>query len=269
MVLTLDGSNTGNNTISQITNSAASADLIIKNGAGTWILAAANSMTQVTSAGNVASINVNAGTLVVQNAGGFGTITQANTIVTGTATLRLDGITLTNGNGGTTSGVTVNQSGRVLSNGSSTLNGMAINASTAVAPVLGTANVSDVFTIGNAANRLTGGLATTVLHVSGPGQVLLTNTSNFAGTWSLDAGTTTLGNATALGPAATAGVAFGSSSTAKLQLNSNSISLPTLNTNATPGSVVIENGSASAATLTLNSTVNNTFAAGIRSSVST
>ena len=260
--LTLDGTNTGNNLITQILDNggANGAIQIFKNGAGTWILAGANEMPQKTSAGNVAQVNVNAGTLAVQNAASLGSITQPNLKVQGTGTLRVDGVAFQN------AGITMDVAGTLLANGAATSVNAVNVLATATTTTFATTNPTDVFTIGAGTSLLTGTAATsTVINVAGPGQVILNNASTFAGTWSLNAGTTTLNNATALGPATSSAVAFGAGSTAKLQLNSNSISLPQLNTNAaTPGTSIIENGGASDAILTLNNSANNTVASVLR-----
>jgi fibronectin-binding autotransporter adhesin len=58
---------------------------------------------------------------------------------------------------------------------------------------------TDVLTIGNASNDLTGGAADTVITVNGPGAVRLPVASNYAGLWQLDAGTLQLAAAGALG----------------------------------------------------------------------
>src|SRR5262249_48785355 len=55
-----------------------------------------------------------------------------------------------------------------------------------------------VFTIGNGANDVTGGAATTTFKVAGPGAILLGNSSDYAGNWQLQGGTTQLGAAAAL-----------------------------------------------------------------------
>ncbi len=90
------------------------------------------------------------------------------------------------------------------------------------------------------------------LNKFGTGTLIINNTNSFNGGVILNGGVIQLGSAGALGT--TNGLLFGANVAAgtKLQLNSNSITLAGLNTNATPGSAVVENGGASAATLTLN-----------------
>ena len=87
---------------------------------------------------------------------------------------------------------------------------------------------------------------------SGAGTLIIDNTNSFNGGVILNGGVIQLGTSGALGT--TNGLIFGASVAAgtKLQLNSNSITLTGLNTNAAPGSAVVENGGSSNATLTLN-----------------
>lgn len=246
--ITLNGSNTGNNTIGSLTDSGAL--LVIKEGAGTWILSGANTITSQNDVGVVSGATVNAGTLVLQNAGSLGV--AANTVTVNGGTLRLDGIVL-NANA-----VTVN-GGTVRSNGTSTVNGVTVGAA-ATAVTLSTTVSGDIFTVGNATNKLTGTNAASVVSADGPGTISLPFSSNYAGGWSLNSGTLRLGNNSALGAAATVGVTFGPSSTATLRLNSFSPTVTRLSTNATIGTPVIENGNSGTSTLTVNTSVANTFA---------
>ena len=92
---------------------------------------------------------------------------------------------------------------------------------------------TDVLTIGSStANSFTGGVASTVTTVAGPGTVYLAGASNYAGSWAINAGTLSLGSSTALG---VGGVTFGSGSTGTLQLNGNNATLTSLTNNATLG----------------------------------
>ena len=89
---------------------------------------------------------------------------------------------------------------------------------------------------------------------------LLDSADSYSGGTTIDAGTITLGNSTALGPAASASVTFGAGSAGELQLNGNSVTLVGLNSNATmPGAPIVENGAAGAATLTLNTAAGSTY----------
>ena len=253
LTLTLGGSNTGNNTIHEIYGAdflaAARGSIVLnKTGTGTWILTGANpSWIQKTSNAVPAGVQVNDGTLVLKDGGGLGTLTQPNIRAQGTGTLRLDGIALAN------NGVTLNATGRLLANGSSSINALAM-ATTATDVRLETANAADVLTVNG---PVSAGSATSVLHVAGPGQVVVSGTGTFLGAWSFDSGTTTLNSGDALGP--TSRVSFGAGSTARLQLNGFSSTTSGLSTNATLGTPIVENG-VSTATLTVNNSVAQTFA---------
>lgn len=246
--ITLNGSNTGNNTIGSLTDSGAV--LVIKEGAGTWILSGASTITSQTDVGVVSGARVNAGTLIVQNAASLGV--AANTVTVNGGTLQLDGIVLN------TNAVTLN-GGAIKSNGTSTVNGVTVGAA-ATAVTLSTTASGDIFTVGNAANKLTGTNTASVISADGPGTISLPNTSNYAGSWSLNSGTVLLGNNSALGAPATTGVSFGASSTTLLKLNGFSSTITSLSTNATPGTPVVENGTSGTSLLTVNNATANTFA---------
>jgi autotransporter-associated beta strand protein len=260
LTLTLGGSNTGNNTIREIyggdSNGTRGAFIVNKTGTGTWIITGASTTwIQKTSNGNAAGVQVNDGTLALQDGGALGSLTQGNIKVQGTGTLRLDNIFLAN------SGVTLNATGRLLGTGASSLNAIAIGA-TATNVTLATSAASDTF---NVYGAITGGSASTVTHVAGPGQVLLNSAGTYVGAWSLDAGTTTLNTANALGLDASTVVGFGDNSTAILQLNGFTTTLTKLNTSATAaGTPVIENGGGGIATLVLNTASANTYAGTLR-----
>lgn len=184
----LDGSNTGTNTIAYLAQSATvttGVTGLTKQGAGTWILTGANNF-RATS-----PLIINAGTLVVQNAAAFSLATTAT--VSSNGILRIDAVTLAQ----TT--LALNGSGTVRMNGSATVNGVSVSSALGTSPTLATTSPTDVMTVGNAANQPTGGGPNSVLHVAGPGTVLLSQSANYLGKWSLDAGTTQLGNSAGLG----------------------------------------------------------------------
>ena len=198
--LWLEGSNPGANTILQIQDnaSASGAIQIDKNEAGRWILAGANDLPQKTSAGNLAHVFVGGGTLEVQDPGSLGAITLGNIVVATngsapTAILQIDGVTLNN------NGVTLGAGGTLLMNGSGTINGVTVGATAGLAATIATATSASVFTLGNAANTLLGGAADTLLHLSGPGTVVFSSASTYAGRWSVDAGTSQVSDPSALG----------------------------------------------------------------------
>ncbi len=260
--LTLAGANTGDNTISSnITDLTASqaVNVITKSGAGTWILSGANTFTGTGATTAANGIQINGGVLSARNNAALGTNTTANTnqvSINNTGTLELaNGITLDNG-----LSLNLNSGGAIRSSGSTTTSGR-VNVGTAASTsvTLSTVGASDVFTVGNGTNDLTGGAADSVINISGPGTVFQNVASNYAGNWSLNAGTLRLGSSTALGLTTTS-VAFGASSTGKLQLNGNSATIGGLSTNATPGTPVVENGVAGTTTLTVSNASANTFA---------
>ena len=271
----LGGSNTGDNIISGNINytvttgvaSGVATSIFTKTGAGKWILSGSNTFAS-SSTGPVyaaaSGIQVNGGTLSLRNNNAFGTDATASRIqssVNSGGTLELaNGITLDNG-----VGVNLNTGGTISSSGTNAMNGR-VNVGTAAATVvtLSTVGSADVLTIGNAANEITGGAADSVINIAGPGTVAYNFASNYAGGYSINAGTLSIGNATALGAATTAKVSFGAGSTGRLLLNGNSVTVVGLNSNATVGSPVIENVGGAAATLTVNNATASTYAGVIR-----
>jgi fibronectin-binding autotransporter adhesin len=192
ITLTLDGPNTGENIIGPISDNAAGsgAILIVKQGTGKWVLAAANDLPQKTSASVVASVQVNVGTLVVRDPGALGAISAANLIVQSNGTLQIDAVTLNN------LGLTLRNGGTVKMNGSGTLNGVAAGTTPATSATLATTSASDVLTVGNASlgvsSLVSGGAADTVLHCTGPGTIQLATANTYVGGWSVDSGTNQL-----------------------------------------------------------------------------
>jgi fibronectin-binding autotransporter adhesin len=282
VTVVLDGSNTGANTISgnvSFTSGTQGQPLFVKRGAGTWILSGSNTLsgTPATSTDSNFGVQVLDGVLSLRNNLALGSSAQVwignktttyvynstfTTSYTSTAggTLELgNGITLDNG-------LTLNlfNGGTIRSSGNNTTNSIIkLNTATGTTATLSTVGSSDVFTVGNAANDLTGGASDTVIAVSGPGTVFLSQASNYAGSVSINSGTVKLGNATALGIASTAGVAFGANSTGRLALNGFSATIATLNSNATVGTPVIENNFAGAAVLTVSNTSGSSSFAGV------
>lgn len=288
-VLILDGTNTGTNVISGSITSPAfaqSVPLLVKRGVGTWILSGANNFSggAMTSTTGTYGIQVLDGVLSVQNNQALGTSGTASSLqtwvgiksttyvyngsTTATFTTTSSGGTLELGNSITLdNGVQLNllNGGTVRSNGSTTSNaGINLSTAAAVTATLSTVGASDLFTVGNAANDLTGGAGDTVINIAGPGTVFLSQASNYAGTFLVNSGTLRIGSPTALGSASTAAVAFGASSTGTLQLNANNLTVVGLNTNATPGTPAVENGTAGASVLTVNNASNGTYAGVLR-----
>ena len=179
----LDGSNTGTNTIYEISQDgiySSGISSITKQGTGTWVLPGNNSFRAS------APMLIDNGLLIAQNAGSFGAALTVT--VVSNAVLRVDAVTLNQ------TSVALNNGGTLLMNGSGTINGVTVGTAAGTSVTLATTNVTDVMTVGTAANQPTGGASTTVLHVAGPGTVLLNANANYAGKWSLDAGITQLGS---------------------------------------------------------------------------
>ncbi len=276
MGLTLTGSNTGLNTISGtiafLNTSTVQADNpILKTGTGTWVLSGSNNFTSgstgdVYNAGAGYGNQISGGTLIVENSQALGTdstsgknwthitagtLELANNPTTGSITLD-DGLII-DPRAGTT----------ILSNGSQGINStITLVNTTSASTTFATVNASDVLTLGNGANDLTSGNSGTVINIAGPGTVYQTQSSNYAGTWSINSGTLELGNALALGPATSAAVAFGAGSTGTLSLNGNNVTVVGLTTNPTVGTPIVQNGGTAGGvnTLTVNNPSANTFA---------
>jgi autotransporter-associated beta strand protein len=184
-----------NGVTATINNSLTIAGGLSKTGTGTLVLTALNTNPggTVISAGKL-RVSGNASAL-----GAAGVVTTVN----GGATLEVAGgytldrlITLMQG--GTVAGL-----GTAINNGKITIDAAATSVT------LATDQASDVFTVGNGANDVTGGslvAGTTVIGIAGPGSVRLGAASDFDGSWSIPAGRLELGAAAALGDQATSSV---------------------------------------------------------------
>ncbi len=158
-----------------------------KTGTGTLVLGGSNT--------NPGGTVISAGKIRAANAGALGTTGIVTTVNGGTILEVASGITLdrpiTLMHGGTVAGL-----GTATSNGKITINAAATSVT------LSTDQASDVFSVGNGANDLTGGslvAGTTVIGIAGPGAVRLGAASDFDGSWSIPSGRLELGAAAALG----------------------------------------------------------------------
>ena len=197
VVFILDGSNTGNNTVNLFSYPSLSTGVagITKQGTGTWVLTGANTTFKAAN-----PMNVNGGTLVIQNVSAFG---SASTVNISGGTLRLDGITLAQT-------LALNSGGTIKENGSSTAGTVTVGTAAATIATLATTSSGDVLTVGTAANKLTGGASDSMLHVAGPGTVALGYANNYVGNWSVDTNATlSITNVGALGSGLLATVAAG------------------------------------------------------------
>lgn len=261
LALSLDGSNTGNNQIVNILSHGVGQKIdLIKAGVGRWTLSGVNDFGANASATNAGSTSINGGTLILRNGDALSTNSVVNgtgVAINNTGTLEItNNITLGDG-----LSLNLASGGAIRSNGTNTTNGR-INVGTAAATsvALSTVGSGDIFTIGNAANDMTGGASDTITNITGPGTVSLAQAGNYAGGWSVNSGTLLLGTATSLGNT-TASVGFGALSTGKLVLNGNSVTIGSLNTDVTVGTPTVENNNAAAATLTVSkASGSNTYA---------
>jgi len=244
---TLRGSNTGENTVSGnivLTQTSGTTSNLTKADAGTWILSGTNTFA---AAGGVI---VSDGLLAAANNAALGTNATANTqnatINGGVLEIR-NGIIIDNG-----VSLNLNNGGTIRGVGAAATNGRVRVATTAAASVtLATVGSGDVFTIGNADNEFTGGAADSVAHVTGPGTLVQSFASNYAGTWSVDAGTLILGAPGSLGTLGSVNVAAG----AKLRTMAQALVVSSLT-----GAGVVDHGGEGPSTLTANIAAANTFA---------
>ena len=247
---------TGNNTFAG-SDSLSNFNFTVNGGTAT--LSGANAFTGLytttLNAANGILIN-NTGVLVAENNNALGaTAGSVNNYINSGGILELNSSSA-NGSITLSGNLTLQlaSGGTIRSNGSNaTASIIKLANGAAVSATLATVAAADVFTVGDGANDFTGGASDTVTHIAGAGTILLGQASNYAGTVAVDAGTLRLGNATALGPAASAGIAFGAGSSGKVWLDGNSVTVASLNTHATVGTPVIENNNSSGATLTVSS----------------
>jgi len=271
---------------------------LTKLGNGKLVLSADNS-------GLTGAVTLSAGTLRASSANALGADTLSiaggtlelasnngvsfgrNTTVSADATIKSDRAAQTLGAGATQTLGTLSMGGQTLtidrgSNVDSGTSGITFGAVTLSGAPTFTVNTGSLLTLasvtGTAQNisvngagdtTVSGAIATTSgsLTKSGNGILTLNGANTFTGGLTLNAGTVSLGNTAALN--STAGfentVTFGSGSTGTLSLNGNNATIAGLNTNATPGTTFVQNGSASTnATLTIgNSTNSNSTFAGV------
>lgn len=198
----LDGTNAAPNIVTNIGQGASTGATggITKQGNNTWVIAGAGTFPAAET------VNVNVGNLTIRDAAAFGSITTGVNVNTN-GVLQIDGITPN------FTSATLKNSGAIRMNGTAAINGIAVSAIVGTTPIVATASASDVFTLGNAANKVTGGLADSVLNVSGPGTVSLPYANNYVGKWSVNAGTLSLSDASGLGTGANVNIAAGATLT--------------------------------------------------------
>src|SRR5262249_7283363 len=126
---------------------------------------------------------INAGTLSIGSSASLGTDTSA-IVVNGSGTLEI-------GNATFDRALTLNSGAKLIGTGTTAgSNGTATIPSGALVTIGTGTSASDVFTLGNAANDLTGGGGLSTITVSGAGKVVLTQASNYNGNWVVSSGST-------------------------------------------------------------------------------
>ena len=232
---TLDGSNTGDNTVSGDIDDGIAGIKVRKNGTGTWVLSGTNTYDGATT--------VNAGTLKLGSAGALGTVVGGTTVASG-ATLDLNGQTIV-----LAEALTLNGTG--VGGGGALLNSAAGAASYAGAITL--ASASTITSTGAGGLTLSGGIDnggfdltfdgvsdTTVdtVKITGAGGIIKNCTgelsldfaNDYTGTTTINAGTVVLGDAAGLG-----GVAGGTvvAAGAALDLDGQTVGAEALTLNGT------------------------------------
>lgn len=197
---TLGGSNTGTNTIQYLSKGSTTSGAMgfIKQGTGTWIV-------QNVGGGDFAkqaAVSINDGTLEIVDSGCWGLATPI--LVNSNAVEQLFSASQTN--------TTLSANATVQMKGAGTLAGVAIGVSTGTTPHLATTTSGDVLTVGilgTSTTAVTGGSATSVININGPGAVLVATNSTYLGNWTVNAGSLQAGSASALGTGPTVTIAAG------------------------------------------------------------
>ena len=215
-----------------ITNNGLSGTgSLVKTGSGILTLSGAN-----TYSGNTL---ISEGTLKIASSSAIPSLLGKGDVVTD-STMDL------NGNSITVNGLSGSSAGRIIT-----------SVAGAVTLTAGGNNKGGTYN-----GLIQNGSGTLALTKIGTGTLILGGANTFTGGVTINGGILQLANAGALNSAVSNSLSFGPSAAVgtKLQLNGNSITLSSLSTHATPGTVILENGSASAATLTINQAGNTSFA---------
>ncbi|MDZ7619206.1 MAG: autotransporter-associated beta strand repeat-containing protein, partial [Patescibacteria group bacterium] len=204
----------------------------------------------------------------------YGSSSQRSSITVGASGLTLSNSRLNLRRGGTgTLGSRLVLDGNVTTTGmaaSSIMEDTAGGTTGTVALELSsiTGNFSRTFNIGGGGADLTisvpvtNGAATSAGIVkTGAGTLTLSGNNTFTGGVTIENGRLTLGSVGALNITTPNAIGFASNADSKiLQIAGNDVTVSGLNTGATVGTSIVENGGATAATLTVNNTAANTFA---------
>ncbi|MCP5542695.1 MAG: autotransporter-associated beta strand repeat-containing protein [Akkermansiaceae bacterium] len=178
-------------------------DGLAKLGNGTLVLGANNT--------NTTGNTIHAGTLRIESTNAMGGTTSVTTVNDGTFLVFADGIS-------SSRNITLMHGGTVAGNGTATNGGITTIDAAATSVSFATDASSDLLIQGNGSNDLTGGSASTVAAITGPGSVRLGFASNFTGSWNIPEGVLEIGNATALGNQTTSSVTL-SGGTLSARLN--------------------------------------------------
>ena len=230
--LTFDGA--GTNEVSRPVNTGVGT--ITKNGSGVLLLAGSNSYGGITT--------VNAGTLVVAHSNALGVV-AGRTIVTNNAELWLRGGMVFAAEPLDLYGDGMGGNGVLRGVGGASTNGGAIALKTAA--TIGVDADSDLMLAGIVSGALN-------LTKTGGGVLRLSNANTYGGMTVISNGMLSVSNATALGPATSAKVMFGSDSNAVLRLNGIGVTVIGLSGDTNS---IVENATGSAA-LTINTAAGTT-----------
>ncbi|MCE9556489.1 MAG: autotransporter-associated beta strand repeat-containing protein [Planctomycetes bacterium] len=194
----------------------SSSSHIIKTGAGTVTIG--NVPAQNRGNGS-ATTTIDGGVLRIQHNDALSTVNSPTVTINNTGVLELNNTITLN------LPLAMNNGSKLRSDGSNTSQGKITMSVAAGAQVvtIATVNGSDVFTIGNANNDVSGGNGTDdVIQITGPGSVRFGFSNDYIGNWSLEAGTTQLGDTAALGavPARSITLAAGATLAGRLSVGS-------------------------------------------------
>lgn len=192
----------GNITLSGGLAATNATNNLIKTGNSTLTLSAAAGTNRST---NTATTQIDAGTIRLSNASGLATGTTAVTTINSGTLEITGGITFDQP-------VTLNNGSTLRSDGNNTAQGT-LTVSNGASTTSSTVSSSDVFTLGNAANDITGGNASSTINIGGPGTVFLNQSSNYQGNWAINSGTLRLSATSGLGNATTPSVSLSTGAT--------------------------------------------------------
>ena len=203
--LTLNGINTGNNTLSGVIGdgSAGGKVAVMKSGEGTWVLSGPNTYTGATT--------ISTGVLNIRNASALGTVAGSTTVASGAA-LQIQGGITTLAEGLTLDGGGISAAGALRNiSGDNTYAGLvALGDDTRINSDAGTLTLSHTGTISGAHALTVGGAGNTTINSilgigagtltkEGAGTLVLSGANTYSGLTTLSAGTLSVNNANALG----------------------------------------------------------------------